>query len=87
MNLPSDHLFTLHMQMYTCPSVHQLYTCSRYQATVSSVLAAAQPEVIEIHLELTPQMQVAVPPCSGSGSGSGSATVALQILLWDLGEK
>ena len=46
--------------MYTCPFVHQLYTCSRYQATVSSVLAAAQPEVIEIHLELTPQMQVAL---------------------------
>jgi DNA excision repair protein ERCC-4 len=37
--------------------VRHLHLWPRFQSTVTSVLAANQPEVIEIHLELTPQMQ------------------------------
>ena len=37
--------------------VRHLHLWPRFQATVSDVLAANQPEVVEIHLEMTPQMQ------------------------------
>ena len=37
--------------------VRHLHLWPRFQATVSDVLAAHQPEVVEIHLEMTPQMQ------------------------------
>ena len=37
--------------------VRHLHLWPRFQATVSEVLAANQPEVVEIHIEMTPQMQ------------------------------